>query len=92
MAMVLFWGLMVCDSVCETEMRQRLSGQASAWDALVLKEGACATPFAHGVGWGDALCRGVQGVNGGNACWGQIPFVCCSLLVLSDQLYRGFAL
>lgn len=59
-------------------MRQRLSGQASTWDALVLDEGACATPFAHGVGWGDALCRGVKGVNGGNARWGlanwgQIP-------------------
>ena len=45
-----------------------------------LLEGACATPFAHGVGWGDALCRGVKGVNGENARWGhvnwgQIPIV-----------------
>jgi hypothetical protein len=36
-------------------MRQCLSVQAFAWEALVFVEGACATPIAHGVGLGDAL-------------------------------------
>lgn len=73
MAMVLFWVFMVCDSVCETGMRQRLSGQASAWDAVVLNEGACATPFAHGVGLGDALSGGCCGLTWA-AAFGSVGF------------------